>query len=132
MQASPEFYPGLRAELHAAIKARHLSHAAVVAELNVSKGSICGWLWPRGEPPSAANISKIRPWLDKAALETQTPVAALDDWPALREQLRGVVRERALSHAELAAVFGSSQERSGRGSHQATRSARQARASSCA
>jgi hypothetical protein len=101
-------WPVLRTEFHAAIKARHLSRAKVAAELDVSKGSICGWLLPHGAPPSAANIDKIRGWLDKPvpASGAVHQCAEGGDWPALRERLRAVVRERALTHAEIGAVLG--------------------------
>ena len=95
----------LRAEFHAAIKARHLSRATVAADLGVSKGSICGWLLPDGAPPSAGNIGKIRRWLSSAPKPAPETPADAADWPGLRDRLQAVVRERALSHAELGRVF---------------------------
>jgi hypothetical protein len=59
-------WPTLRTEFHAEIQRRHLSHAQVAAELTVSAGSVSGWS-ARGGPPSAANIARIRAWLDKPA-----------------------------------------------------------------
>jgi len=113
-------WPVLRTEFHAAIKTRHLSRATVAADLGVSKGSICGWLLPHGAPPSAANITKIRGWLNKPAapkvernlVETSLPSSQttpdLRDrvWPALREQLCDIIKQRALTHADIAGVLG--------------------------
>jgi transcriptional regulator with XRE-family HTH domain len=100
-------WPVLRTEFHAAIKARHLSRSQIAHSLNVSKGSVCGWLAPNGAPPSAANITAIRAWLDKPAPKTQTQTpAALGGWSQLRQRMRDIVRERALSHADIAGVIG--------------------------
>jgi transcriptional regulator with XRE-family HTH domain len=96
-------WPGLRSEFHAEIKRRRLTRAQIAADLGVSKGSFCGWLLSNGAPPSAANIRKIRAWLEKPA--PKTPVA-LDKWPALREQLRAVIRDRGLTHAQIGQVLG--------------------------
>jgi hypothetical protein len=99
--AEEDPWPALRGQFHAEIRRRHLTRGQIAAELGVSKGSVCGWLVPTGAPPSAANKTKIRAWVDEKAPQP-APAA---DWPALREQLRGIVRERALTHAELGRVF---------------------------
>jgi transcriptional regulator with XRE-family HTH domain len=96
----------LRAEFHAAIKARHLTRSKVAADLGVSKGSICGWLAPNGAPPSDANSLAIQRWLSSAAKSAPETPAARDGWPALREQLRGLVREHGLTHAEIGGALG--------------------------
>jgi len=86
-------------------KARHLTRSKVATDLGVSKGSICGWLVPHDAPPSAGNISKIRRWLSSAPKPMPETPAAPADWPALREQLRAVIRDRALTHAAVGAAL---------------------------
>jgi transcriptional regulator with XRE-family HTH domain len=98
-------WPELRAEFHAAIKARHLTRGQVAAELNVSKSSVIGWLWPKGSPPSAANIVRVREWLAAAPKEAaQSPVED-DAWPAVRERVCAVLRDKGWLHSQLATAL---------------------------
>jgi transcriptional regulator with XRE-family HTH domain len=105
-------WPELRAVFHAAIKARHLTRDQAAAALDVSKGSICGWLVPSSGPPSAANIATIRAWLDQPPSQPPAVVKAAGggaddhhvddhDWPSVREKLKVVIRDRSLTHAEI-------------------------------
>lgn len=60
----------------------------------MSKPSVLGWLSPNGKRPSAANIAKVRDWLDQAP--------AVDDWPALRERLDATIKARGLQRRAAA------------------------------
>ncbi len=109
---APDDWLALRAQFQAAIKTRQASHAQAAAQLAVSKASVTTWLAPNGKPPSAANIAKIRAWLTPDPPPAPAPDGEVHQlegaavWPALRANLRDIVRGRGVTHAELARVLG--------------------------
>jgi transcriptional regulator with XRE-family HTH domain len=127
-------WPALRTEFHAAIKARGLTRRQAASKLGVAQSTVSSWVAPHSPPPGAANIRRIRAWLTKttpsAKAPLQAPILATmtsepppepepvsdagdihqlegeTNWLTLRATLRGIIRDRGLTQAEVAGAVG--------------------------